>query len=131
LKRYKILACTSPQAERRLRKALPSDDVQMALTFSEATSALRDQNWDLVIVGSMFHESRALELMELLSSQKALARMPVVGIRGAKIPRLTSAESFDVPMKALGAVDVIDFASIPDDDAGNAQLGERIRAASA
>jgi hypothetical protein len=52
-----------------------------------------------------------------------------VGIRGAKIARYLAPEVFDMPMKLLGAVDVIDFGAIPDDPAGNAQIGVRIRAA--
>lgn len=126
LEGLRILACTSPEAERRLRQALAADNVEMALTFSAATRALRDQRWDVVIVGALFDESRALELMQLLRS---FPRVPIVGIRGAKIARFLSPEVFDVPMKLLGALDVIDFASIPDDATGNAEIGVRIRVA--
>jgi PleD family two-component response regulator len=129
LKAYRILACASPEAERRLRKAVPADDLQMALTLSDAMSALLRHRWDAVIIGAMFDESRALELMQLLSSSEAIPRVPIVGIRGAKIPRFVSPAIFDVPMKSLGAVDVIDFAAIPDDAAGNVEIGARIRAA--
>ena len=83
----------------------------MALTFSEA--------------------SRALELMALLGSDEAISRAPIVGIRGAKIARKLPPEVFDVPMKHLGAVDVIDLGAISDDAVGNAEIGVRIRAAGA
>jgi CheY-like chemotaxis protein len=129
LKAYRILVCASPEAEQRLRKALPAEDVQMALTLSDAMSALRQHKWDVVVIGAMFHESRALELMQLLSAKQGLPATPIVGIRGAKIPRLVSPDIFDLPMRSLGAVDVIDFAAIPDDAAGNAEIGTRIRAA--
>lgn len=129
MKRYRILACASPEAERRLRKALPGEDVQMALTLPDATRALLHQRWDVVVIGAMFHESRALELMQLLASSAAIPRVPVIGIRGAKIPRFVSPDIFDLPMRSLGAADVIDFAAIADDAAGNAEIGARIRAA--
>lgn len=126
---YKILACTTPEAERRLRQALPADELQMALTFSDATSALLDGQWNVVIVGALFDESRALELMQLLRFDAAFPKVPIVGIRGAKIARSLQPEIFDIPMKLLGALDVIDFGSIADDAAGNAEIGSRIRAA--
>jgi hypothetical protein len=101
----------------------------MALTYREAMSALTRHVWDVVLIGSLFDESRALELMEWLISGGAMSKAPIVGIRGAKIPRMVSPQVFDLPMRSLGAVDVIDFASLLDDDAGNAEIGQRIRAA--
>lgn len=126
---YRILACTSREAERRLRQALPGDELQMAVTFSDASNALLHQRWDVVIIGALFDESRALELMQLLRFDQAYPKVSIIGIRGAKIPRVLQPEIFDMPMKMLGAVDVIDFGSIPDDASGNAQIGTRIRAA--
>jgi PleD family two-component response regulator len=125
---YRVLACTSPEAERRLRKALRDDELVMALTFSEAASNLVHHKFDVVLVGMMFDESRALELTQMILSNDSIPKVPIVGIRGAKIARIVDPNVFDVPMAELGAVDVIDFASIPDDDAGNARLGARIRA---
>ena len=112
-----------------MREALPAEQVQMALTLPDAMSALRQHKWDVVVIGAMFHESRALELMQLLSATEARPKTPIIGIRGAKIPKLVSPDIFDLPMRSLGAVDVIDFAAIPDDAAGNAEIGARIRAA--
>lgn len=101
----------------------------MALTFEDASRALLHGKWDVVIVGALFDESRALELMQLLRFEEAFPRVPIVGIRGAKIARTLQPEIFDIPMKLLGAVDVVDVGSIPDDAAGNARIGTRIRAA--
>jgi hypothetical protein len=126
---YRILACTAPEAERRLRQALPADELQMAVTFADASSALLRERWDVVIIGALFDESRALELMQLLRSDPAFPQVSIIGIRGAKIARSLQPEIFDMPMKMLGALDVIDFASIADDAAGNAHIGSRIRAA--
>lgn len=126
---YRILACTSPAAERRLRQALPADELQMALTFSDACKALLHERWDVVIIGALFDESRALELMQLLRFDQAYPKVSIIGIRGAKIARSLQPEIFDMPMRMLGALDVIDFGSIPDNAAGNAQIGTRIRAA--
>jgi hypothetical protein len=108
---------------------LPADELHMAVTFSDASNALLHGRWDVVIIGALFDESRALELMQLLRFDEAYPKVSIVGIRGAKIPRVLHPDIFDMPMKMLGAVDVIDFGSIPDDAAGNAQIGSRIRAA--
>ena len=99
------------------------------LPFSEARRALLDQPWDVVVVGALFDESRALDLMQLMRFHAAFPKVPIVGIRGAKIARIMKPEVFDLPMKQLGAVDVIDFSAIPGDAVGNAEIGVRIRVA--
>ena len=101
----------------------------MALTFSAATKAILSERWDVLVIGALFDESRALELMQTLRSEEAYPKVPIVGIRGAKVARYLPPEVFDLPMKLLGAVDVIDIGAIPDDPVGNAQIGVRIRAA--
>ena len=124
----RVLACTSAAAERRLRIALEGCELTMALTLAEALEALAKTRYDLLIIGMLFDESRALELMHAVRADSALADLPVVGIRGAKFVRAIKPEVFDVPMIALGAADLIDFGAIPDDEVGNRLIGRRLRA---
>jgi PleD family two-component response regulator len=112
----------------RLRKGLVDEELVVATTFSQAMAALARQRFDVVLIGMLFDESRALEFMRAIRADERLAGIPVIGMRGAKTARPISPELFDVPMFALGAADVIDFAAIPDDEAGNAHIAARIRA---
>lgn len=122
----RILACTVPGAERRLRTALPDAEMQVAFTMAEALAALAPGAFDLLIIGMRFDESRALEFVERVRQDASLAGLPIVGIRGAAAPMVIAPQHFDLPMWALGARDVIDFNAIPDSEAGNRHIRERI-----
>lgn len=123
---YRVLACTSAEAERRLRIALQNHELTMALTLPRALEALATRRFDCIVIGMLFDESRALELAETIAARSPETRPAMVGIRGAKVVRAVSPHVFDVPMLALGARDVIDVGTIPDDAAGNALIGARI-----
>jgi PleD family two-component response regulator len=122
----RVLACTVPEAETRLRKLLAGEEVQFAFATEDALRALIELDFDLLIIGMLFDESRGLELMQRIS-EKALSKdVPIVGIRGAKVRRAISDNAYDVPMRSMGACDVIDVDTMPDDEAGNLQIRERL-----
>jgi PleD family two-component response regulator len=123
----RVLACTSAEAERRLRGILVGDEVRMALTMAAVMQELAQAEFDLIIIGMLFDESRALELLQTLKSSEKTARIPVVAIHGAKIPKSVSPDLFYLPARALGACDVIDFGAIADDPVGNEQIRQRMR----
>ena len=122
----RILACTVPLAEARLRAALPDADLQIAFTMAEALAALAPGAFDLLIVGMRFDESRALEFVQRVRQDASLQGLPIVGIRGAAAPMVIAPHHFDLPMWAMGACDVIDFNAIPNNEAGNRHIRERI-----
>lgn len=121
----RVLACTVPGTESRLRAVLPDAELHLAYTTDAALRILRQHDIDLVMIGMRFDESRALELPARIQSA-GLALPPFVGMRGARIPAALSPQAFDLPMWALGARDVIDFGSIPDNDTGNRHVAERL-----
>jgi hypothetical protein len=119
----RVLACTSREAEARLRALLPDAELRFAFTFAEGLKALSAADYDLLIIGMMFDESRALEFLREVHSADL---PPLVGIHGAKLPQKVAPATFELPMRALGALDVIDFGSIPKDEAGNADIRARL-----
>src|SRR3954466_14131915 len=119
----RVLACTSREAEARLRAVLPDAELHFAFTFAEGLKALSAAKYDLLIIGMMFDESRALEFLREVHS---VDLPPLVGIRGAKLPQKVAPTTFELPMRALGALDVIDFGSIPRDERGNADIRARV-----
>lgn len=124
----RILACTVPEAEPRLRRALAGDDLGFAFDMDSATTRLEHERFDLVLIGMLFAESRGLELLEWIRSHAPLADVPVVGLHGARVGQQLPPEVFYTPMRALGARDVIDMGALPDDAAGDAELMRRVGA---
>lgn len=122
----RILACTVPGAEARLSAALPDAELRFVFTTAEALAALKPDAFDLVIIGMRFDESRALEFLQLMREDAALAGLPIVGIRGAASTAVIAPQHFDLPMWAMGARDVIDFNAVPNNDAGNRHIRERL-----
>lgn len=122
----RVLACTVPGTEARLRAVLPDAELQVVFNSRDALKALRSASFDLLLVGIRFDESRALEFVRSINADPTLQKPPIVGIRGARATHRLSPDVFDLPMYAMGARDVIDFSDIPNDDAGNAAARERL-----
>jgi CheY-like chemotaxis protein len=122
----RVLACTVPGTEPRLRAVLPDAELHFVFETEEALGALRHGSFDLVLVGIRFDESRALELLRRIEAEPDIRLPPLVGMRGAKSAYRVLPEVFDIPMLAMGACDVIDFSDIPNDEAGNAAVRERL-----
>lgn len=122
----RVLACTVPEAEPRLRRAMPATRLQLVFTTAEALKALKRDAFDLLIIGMRFDESRALEFLAGIAKDATLNRPPIVGIRGAAAEVVISPQHFDLPMWAMGACDVIDFSAVPDNEVGNQHIRERL-----
>lgn len=121
----RVLACTIPETQARLRAVLPDAELHLAYTTDEALRLLRQHRFDLVMIGLRFDESRALELPGRILTE-GLEMPPFVGMRGARTAAAISPQAFDLPMWALGARDVIDFGAVPDNDTGNRHIAERL-----
>jgi CheY-like chemotaxis protein len=123
----RVLACTVPEVEARLRAVLPDAELHVVFREEDALRLLDEQVFDLLIIGMAFDESRALPFLQRIRSDPALRKPPVVGIRGGKVRVQLPPHVFDTPMRALGAFDVIDLSTIADDEAGNREVAERMR----
>ncbi len=122
----KVLACTVPGAEPRLRAALPDAELLVVFTTAAALEIMNRDALDLLIIGMRFDESRALEFLQRIHDEAERKGLPIVGIRGAAAPVVIAPQHFDLPMWAMGARDVIDFNAIPDNEVGNRHIRERL-----
>lgn len=126
----RVLACGVQETEARLRAVLPDGELHLVFNTANALNVLRGGAFDLVLIGMVFDESRALELMRRIMADPTLHKAPIVGIRGARTGyRVLPPAVFDMPMRAMGAADVIDFRDIPNDEAGNASIRQRLHRA--
>ena len=116
----RILVAVSPEVRGRLAAVLRGYEVTWA---SDARDATQSAN-DLIVLGSHFAESTALEMLERIKAASPAA--PLVCVRGRPFPGLGGAtmNAYRAACEAMGAVRVIDLLAYPDDAAGN----ERIRA---
>lgn len=122
----RVLACIVAETLPRLRSVLSDVQLHVARDIEEALRYLKRQEYDLLVVGMLFDESRGLELIRRIRADAALKPPPIVGVRGGKTPVPLSPQVFDFPMWALGACDVIDFGAIPNNEAGNRAIHERL-----
>lgn len=120
-----VLVADVPDMDDRYRRILPDVRLVFARTVPCALSELREGSHSLLVVGMHFDESR---MFELLSQVKPLASAPpVVCVRECRIlSDLNAAHGVDMAVRELGARELLDLRSIPDDDAGNARVRARL-----
>ena len=108
----RVLACLAPEVRAQLRAAVAGGHVLFADDIEDALHALTHLDFDMVLIGMRFDESRGLELMQRVSANTTFARMPVVGVRDAPV-RPGTLQAFDVPMRTLGAQEIVDLGVVP------------------
>lgn len=113
-----ILIAVSPEVRERLAAVLRGHEVTWA---DEVRDAMHGR-YDLIVLGSHFAESTALELLEEIKRANPEARL--VCMRGLPFPGLGSAtmDAFRTASEALGAARVVDLLAYEDNAAGNARL---------
>lgn len=121
----RVLVADVPAMDERYRAILPSAEVRCVRSMGEASRVLDVREFDLLIVGVHFDESRMFELL-WLARAKSLAT-PVVCTRGCQIQAaLSSVAGLGMAARCLGASDFIDFRDYPDDADGNAGIKQRL-----
>ena len=117
-RQVRVLVAVSPEARGRLAAVLRGYDVTWA---SDARDAVQYPN-DLIVLGSHFAESTALQMLERIKAASPHARL--VCVRGRPFPGLGAAtmDAYRAACEALGAVRVIDLLAYSDDAAGNARV---------
>ena len=117
-RQVRVLVAVSPEARGRLAAVLRGYDVTWA---SDARDAVQYPN-DLIVLGSHFAESTALQMLEHIQAASPHARL--VCVRGRPFPGLGAAtmDAYRAACEALGAVRVIDLLAYPDDTVGNARV---------
>lgn len=104
-------------------------------TMSEAEKQLKEQGFDLIMIGVHFNESRMFELVRKLHEIPKNADKPVICVctRDTRLTR-TMHESIDVAAKALGAwmyLDQHEFNVVKDPDSEMRRIIERCLAGEA
>ncbi|MGH8668623.1 MAG: hypothetical protein ACREUH_05265 [Burkholderiales bacterium] len=118
----RILVAAHPVGKHRLEKVLAGYELMFVATLDEARRVLGGERFCCLVLGVQFDESRMLRLLDHVRSEKHLPTpvVCVVGIKG-KLSS-TALDAFDKAARALGAREVLDVTSFPDDEQGNRAL---------
>ena len=123
--RTSILVAGGQEIEERMRRVLVEHDLVTVRTLREATDLLERQKFGMVIADVHFEESQMFELLHHVRINRKDSNVPIVCVLGAHRERRMSkvlVESLNYAVKALTANAFLDFAKMPDDEAGNARL---------
>jgi DNA-binding response OmpR family regulator len=111
----RILIADPPESDRRLAAILAGHELVFVRSLAEALRALREQRFDLVLVGVHFDESRMFDLMREMTEGTQ-----VVCVRSQQFqsPAITL-EGLEIAAKALGCSLFLDLTWYADDETGN------------
>ena len=114
-----VLVAVPSEVERRLAAALSGHELTFARTCAELRSALAAQQFDLIVVGTHFDESKAMGVIEEI--RRAAPRTPLACVQGRPFQLVgqRSVEAFRLACEALGVSLVIHLSDYADGEAGN------------
>lgn len=122
----KVLVAAFPGARNRIASILNGHEIVFANTMGEATAALSDTRYDLILIGTKFDESRMFDLLRYLhEARKPRPHARIVCFRGMMaVPASDKAmvEGVSLSCSVLGASGFYDFAEYANDSAGNAAV---------
>src|ERR1700704_6252322 len=117
--RKKILVADGQDIKGRIGKILAPYELTFVRTLGEATRALDREDYDLIIIGVHFDESRMFDLLRQVRADERYQAKPVVCVASQRFDRPISVEGLAIATRALGANAFIDFARHDDHEAGD------------
>ena len=118
----KILVADEPDLDGRVGAILKAHELTFVRTLGEAMRALERADYDLMIIGVHFDESRMFDLLRQIRADERYQATPVVCVASQRFDRPISVEGLEIATRALAADAFIDFARYGDYDAGNAAI---------
>jgi hypothetical protein len=119
----RVLMAVSPGAADRIGRILHGFRLECSGSLGELAQALRSSSFEVVVVGSHFDGSRAIEALKMVRWHAP--QVPLVCVRGAPfcnpLGEATLA-AFRAAAEELGVDCFVDVLQFADDDAGNARL---------
>jgi CheY-like chemotaxis protein len=90
-------------ADARLSALLSGHELTFVSTLEEAKRTLTGHNFDLIVIGVHFDESRMFDLLRHVRGQERHRATPVVCVLSAEFSRhAIAAEGLEIAVKALG-----------------------------
>jgi CheY-like chemotaxis protein len=126
----RILVADTSDSDRRLSAILAGQDVMFARTIGEAQRLLAQQQFDLVMIGVHFDDSRMFDLVRHVRAGGHHAGKPVACVRSHRFisAAAISLEGLEIAARALACNLFLDLTKYPDDAHGNAEVRKRLAA---
>jgi len=120
----RILVADTSESDRRLSAILAGQDVMFARTIGEAQRLLAQQQFDLVMIGVHFDDSRMFDLVRHVRAGGHHAGKPVACVRSHRFisAAAISLEGLEIAARALACNIVLDLTKYPDGAHGNAEV---------
>lgn len=120
----RILVADTSDSDRRLSAILAGQDVVFARTIGEAQRLLAQQQFDLVMIGVHFDDSRMFDLVRHVRAGGHHAGKPVACVRSHRFisAAAISLEGLEIAARALACNVFLDLTKYPDDAHGNAEV---------
>jgi PleD family two-component response regulator len=120
----RILVADTSANDRRLSAILAGQDVMFARTIGEAQRVLAQQQFDLVMIGVHFDDSRMFDLVRHVRAGGHHAGKPVACVRSHRFisAAAISLEGLEIAARALACNIFLDLTKYPDGAHGNAEV---------
>ena len=118
----KVLIADGADIDGRIGALLKPHVSTFVHTLGAARSALERDDYDLIIIGVHFDESRMFDLLRQVRGDKRYQAKPVVCVASQRFDKPISMEGLEIATQALGANAFIDFARHGNHEAGNAAI---------
>ena len=97
-------------SDARLSTLLSGHELSFVRTMDEARSVLAGRNFDLIVIGVHFDESRMFDLLRYVRWQERHRATPVVCVLSADFTsHAIAAEGLEIAVKALGGTAYVDL----------------------
>jgi CheY-like chemotaxis protein len=111
----KKLILVADHSDVRISAMLNGHELTFVRTLDEARSTLAGRNFDLIVIGVHFDESRMFDLLRHVRWQERHRATPVVCVLSADFTRhAIAAEGLEIAVKALGGTAYLDLKGMSD-----------------
>jgi PleD family two-component response regulator len=105
-------------SDARLSALLSGHELAFVNTPDEAKRTLAGRNFDLIVIGVHFDESRMFDLLRHVRGQERHRATPVVCVLSAEFARhAVTAEGLEIAVKAMGGTAYVDLQTSGDSEA--------------
>ena len=118
----RILVADTSDSDRRLSAILAGHEVIFARTLGEAQRLLEQRDFELVMVGVHFDDSRMFDLVRHVRAGGSHAGRPVVCVCSQPLAAAISLEGLEIAARALACNLFLDLTKYPDDAHGNGEV---------
>ena len=114
----KKIVLVADHSDARLSAILAGHDLSFVHTLDEAKATLAGRNFDLIVIGVHFDESRMFDLLRHVRWQERHRATPVVCVLTLDFARhAIAAEGLEIAVKALGGTAYLDLKAVGDGEA--------------